>query len=491
MTPQYAARMHALFKGNEEAYGTFKLGQKDEKGKLAGTASTVKGKPVTDDLWLKHLKGETGLGIVPIDYDNMCRWGCIDVDDYPPQTANIQAAIARHKFPVYLFLSKSGGLHIMVFLKHPVPAKQVREWLQAVASALGLGDKEIFPKQAVKGAVGNWLNMPYFGNTRQCLLGNVLLSLEAFLDTIKPLEKLSKILASSNNKFPDGPPCLQTIAEYGPVGAHEKHDALFAIGTYLKLAAKEEWASKLRECNFDTTLLPSGHTGIEPLITDLEKNKFPYPCDKQPIKRYCNRALCMTRKWGVAQGRCMPTHITAVGDGRTATSYITVWAEGVEHEIEVATEDLFDKKRFDRVCYDHILDKPPVMKQSDWEALLLTIPKDKLFTAELFQDTLFNALKQYCMKNRTTERGELVANEKKCYFEQRRQRVYFRATPAAKFLTITLPSLERLIRNNGGNNGEQLILPGNINRRFSWLPLNTVAEELPDIPLPPVDEDPL
>jgi len=486
-----AARMHALFRGNENAYGTFKLGDIDETGKITGIAATVKGKPVTDELWLRHLKGEIGLGIVPIDQNNSCRWGCIDVDEYPPQISRIQAAIERHKFPLYVFLSKSGGCHLILFAKSSNPAKAMRDCLQAMAAALGLGDKEIFPKQTVKGAVGNWLNMPYFDKARPCLSGNTQLTRAAFLDYVKPVDKLPKVISSVKSRFPDGPPCLQTLAEYGPVGDHQKHDYLFAIGTYLKMADKEHWASQLRMCNSDTTLLPNGHTGIEQLIEDLSKTDYEYRCKQPPINKYCNRALCLTRKNGVAKGRCIPTSLVYYGDGRTTTTFVTVWSKGKEHEISVTTQELLDPTKFMSVCVDRIHDYPPILKRNDWLALLDTLPKTSMWTGEMFEDNLFDKLQQFCLNNKTEDRADLLLIEKRVLFERKRKRVYFKAAVVAQALGISTGELEKFIRQHGGNNAEQLALPNNINRRFSWLPMDNILAALPEPKVPEAEDDPI
>ena len=44
--------------------------------------SFIKREPVTDELWQKHLQGRDSLGIIPINDDNQCKWGCIDIDSY-------------------------------------------------------------------------------------------------------------------------------------------------------------------------------------------------------------------------------------------------------------------------------------------------------------------------------------------------------------------------------------------------------------------------
>ena len=72
-----------IFEGNNSAYGQLILsGATNDKGKADGKAF-IKRQPVTDNLWEDHLAGkDPALGVIPINEDNMCRWGCIDVDVY-------------------------------------------------------------------------------------------------------------------------------------------------------------------------------------------------------------------------------------------------------------------------------------------------------------------------------------------------------------------------------------------------------------------------
>ena len=72
-----------IFEGNNSAYGIMKkTGETTAKGKAVAQAR-IKRELVTDNLWKAHLEGEDpALGIIPINEDNMCRWGCIDVDTY-------------------------------------------------------------------------------------------------------------------------------------------------------------------------------------------------------------------------------------------------------------------------------------------------------------------------------------------------------------------------------------------------------------------------
>ena len=73
-----------IFEGLDTAYGqTIKTDQFDERGKHKTKSYTVSQVPVPK-IWEEHLKGtDPGLGIVPINKENKCKWGCIDIDTYP------------------------------------------------------------------------------------------------------------------------------------------------------------------------------------------------------------------------------------------------------------------------------------------------------------------------------------------------------------------------------------------------------------------------
>jgi putative DNA primase/helicase len=167
-----AHRLMELFSGRTDAYGTHGEPVFDSsKGKwsIQGTARTVKG-PVTEALWDAHLRGERPLGIIPIMPDNRCQWGSIDVDLYddPASILDLVQRVEDKRLLLVPARSKSGGLHLFLFLREPAPAGEVRAALERLARRLGLrDDTEIFPKQTKvePGKLGNWIIMPYFGST--------------------------------------------------------------------------------------------------------------------------------------------------------------------------------------------------------------------------------------------------------------------------------------------------------------------------------------
>ena len=118
-----------LFTGLKRAHGCTYVEKKSSDGTKVKGKSFVKREPVTDKLWQDHLNGiEPSLGIIPIDENNQCRWGCIDVDKYNLNHKKIITLINNHQLPLTLCRSKSGGAHIFLFTTAPVEAKLMRDY---------------------------------------------------------------------------------------------------------------------------------------------------------------------------------------------------------------------------------------------------------------------------------------------------------------------------------------------------------------------------
>ena len=160
----------SIFDGLKEAFGTFEIQKQNASGKNTGQARIVR-EERTEKHWKGHLTGKgDSVGIIPINSENKCKWGCIDIDQYNLDHKNLVAKIRDLKLPLIVCRSKSGGGHLFLFCKEWMPAKELQQVLKHLASTLGYSDCEIFPKQVKlqldRGDVGNFLNMPYYN----CLL---------------------------------------------------------------------------------------------------------------------------------------------------------------------------------------------------------------------------------------------------------------------------------------------------------------------------------
>ena len=126
-----------------------------------------------------HLSEEVGLGLCPVNEEGLCRWAAGDVDDEKINHAALAREVARRGMPLVVCRSRSGGAHLYLFLKEPLPAALVRATLRKYLAALGFPEStEVFPKQdrladkltdSKEGRAayyGNSIRLPYFAGAR-------------------------------------------------------------------------------------------------------------------------------------------------------------------------------------------------------------------------------------------------------------------------------------------------------------------------------------
>ena len=120
-----------IFEGNNSAYGQLILsGETTDKGKAVGKAF-IKREPIPDHFWQDHIDGkDPALGVIPINENNECRWGCIDVDQYNLDHMAIMRNIKGLGFPLVTFRSKSGGAHLFLFTKEFISASLMQSKLK-------------------------------------------------------------------------------------------------------------------------------------------------------------------------------------------------------------------------------------------------------------------------------------------------------------------------------------------------------------------------
>lgn len=158
-----ALRIFHLFEGNTLSHGQCDVTGFKDNGKAIADVKTHR-TPATPELWERHLQGTYGLGVVSLQQSGNCSWGACDLDDYETAPGTIAARVAKLGVPALVNVSRSGGKHVFLFARTPVPASQMRQRLAEVAKALGYPNAECFPKQSDPTECGgNWLNMPWHG----------------------------------------------------------------------------------------------------------------------------------------------------------------------------------------------------------------------------------------------------------------------------------------------------------------------------------------
>ena len=373
-----------IFEGNKSAYGQLILsGATNDKGKADGKAF-IKRQPVTDNLWEDHIAGkDPALGVIPINEDNMCKWGCIDVDVYNIDHLVLMRNIKGFSFPLVTFRSKSGGAHLFLFAKEFIPASLMQSKLKAMADALGYAGSEIFPKQTEilveRGDTGNFLNLPYHGGARglryAIKAGGEAASLESFYSiydewaqTKEEIEQITVKETKVEEAFEQGPPCLNRLATEG-FGEGSRNNSLFNIAVYCKKAF-EDWENQVGQYNQKYMDPPLSYQEVQLVIKSVTKKGYDkYRCKEQPICGVCNAAKCRTKKFGVGfEEEQMPELDTLT----KITSNPPQWFLNVGGKrVELKTEQLHNPNLFAIAVLDQANVVSPIPKAQDWREVYL------------------------------------------------------------------------------------------------------------------------
>jgi hypothetical protein len=364
-----------IFEGLDVAYGQHRSDGERADGKQEGKSFIVK-KLLDNDLWQNHLDGKgPSLGIIPIMTDNTAKWGCIDIDVYPIDYQKLINNIRKLHLPLVPCRSKSGGVHLFLFLKQKISAKLVRNKLREVAAFIGYSTAEVFPKQSSilisKGDYGNFLNLPYYDSkkTRRYAYKDdgTAATYQEFLDLYEHhvVEEISKVTVKIlEGVIKDGPPCLQQLCTQGfPEGT--RNNGLFNIGVYLRKFDADNWKTLLEQHNRDYMKPPLAAQEVVIVQKQLEKKSYHYKCKEPPINTYCNATLCRTRKHGI-QGDNGPIDITSLAklDTNPPVWFLQV---GDDARLELQTEELQIQHKFQRACMNTLNKMPPIVKPSVWQ----------------------------------------------------------------------------------------------------------------------------
>jgi len=317
------------FTGLERNYGfcNIKNGYKDPNtGKIKFNAGDYgwSGKPITDNDYQLHLHGKKSIGIQPCDDNGFARFGAIDIDPKIYKDLDIKFyldTIQEKQLPLIPIRSKSNGLHLYVFTKEFVKAKEIKDFLEQVLFLFKLPiTTEVFPKQTKLGTNtdgdkinGNFINLPYFNKDERVALdpSGQEMSFELFLNCIElntvTAEKLKEIsnsiikkeLTGGADEFKDGPPCLEILSKEKMTDGRDRF--LYNYMVFAKKKYPDNWGKMVLKAGrnyfeFDE-IWTDDH--IKKKIKHWEKQEKGYSCTSDLLAPVCIKSECVKRKFGI------------------------------------------------------------------------------------------------------------------------------------------------------------------------------------------------
>lgn len=381
-----------MFSGLQGSYvkNDLKQGVKNSIGKIKTDIHVVSSAPIKNT-YVSHLQGEMGLGICPVDGSNMCGFAVLDIDCYSKEKQqHLLNLVHSFDFPFVPFLSKSGGLHLYVFLKQRVKASEVRKLLQQFIDVFSLDNVfsnegtslvEIFPKQDVlpQNGKGSYITIPYF-NYKQSKTPMIsfdftpvdftpaMAALTTATTSLKDFESKLKALP-----YDDAPICIQkALLSYLKGETSGRNDFLFSVAVYLK---KKNGTISTED------LIPINEKFFEPLeVTELDaimhsvaNTGYKYKCSGAICKKFCDKKSCMKREYGVGKAK---GHFTGIDFGRlirmNSKDPYYLWELRASEELPYTKvmfkneEDLSDQKKFLVNCMRYLNVAPTQVSINDW-----------------------------------------------------------------------------------------------------------------------------
>ena len=301
-----------IFRGLDERFGYHIADYEEGDGKKSGDSFTSN-YAHTLEMWQAHLEGKKfqvktnrgsieadSLGLCPINKNSKCRWGAMDLDNYKPSIPELFKKLKSLNVPTIPFRSKSGGIHLYIFLTEEVPALLMREKLHSIKNIFGVEKPDkIFPVQKYlnleKGSAGSWINLPYYNaaKTERYMIkeNGDPATLEEFFEayqknkvTPAQLKKLKSNIdeGESGDWFKEGPPCFQALATFG-VEKGDRNETLLDMTRYIKMRYSDSWQDKVGDYNkkfFEPKGQGLPYTQVTSVIQSRDKKDYQYRCDK-------------------------------------------------------------------------------------------------------------------------------------------------------------------------------------------------------------------
>jgi len=288
--------------------------------------------PLTEKIYQAHLNGKLSIGIQPCNENSEARLGVIDVDpkDYDDFNKKFFIDIIQdYELPLIPIESKSGGLHLFLFINEFMSAKEIVSFLTNILPLFKLKpNNEIFPKQTEltrdeetgKLKPGQFINLPYYGNKRRALnVDGTPFEIDKFLEVVEAnlvskgqLEIITanidkKIYEGTDADLMDGPPCLADISKISnKEGFDGKDRFMYNYHVFAKMKYPDGWEQKVK--NAPVKFFEERHANawddkiLTAKLKSWKRSDKGYTCTQSPLSEFCKKGICVKKRFGVLAG---------------------------------------------------------------------------------------------------------------------------------------------------------------------------------------------
>ena len=327
-----------FFDGFRKAYGTAELKNAERdpdsgKLKLPNGAYGWTHQELTDEIYEKHLNGTLSIGVQACTENSQARFGVIDID--PKSYDNFDKKliidkIQEYKLPLIPVLSKSGGMHLYLFMDSFVLATKIVSFLSNLLPIFKLPPNcEIFPKQTQltkdpesgKTNVGQFINLPYFKKSERLAinLDGKPFTFDEFIAVIESntvnengLKEITesiekKDLEGVDDEFTEGPPCLAHLSKImkNP-GFDGKDRFMYNYHVFVKMKYPDDWQQRVM--NAPVKYFEPVHANaweaktVTAKVRSWTKSEKGYTCTQSPLSDYCKKGICVKKQYGILAG---------------------------------------------------------------------------------------------------------------------------------------------------------------------------------------------
>ena len=324
-----------FFEGYRQAYGvadmsTLKIDPESRKQKPIYRWNDEQ---LTDKIYKNHLEGTQSIGVQPCNENGQARFGVIDIDpsDYGDFDRKFFIdTLQTYNLPLIPVLSKSGGLHLYMFIDKFIDASLIKSFLSNLLPIFKLKpDTEIFPKQTQltkdneTGQLnkGNFINLPYFKKTERVAINidGTHFTFDQFIEVIQNntvSQEDLKIITDSIDKqdmegvdeeFIEGPPCLAHLSKIMKDPKFDGKDRfMYNYHVFVKMKYPDDWQKKVK--NAPVKYFIGEHANawddktVSAKVRSWTKQFKGFTCTQSPKSEHCKRGICVKKKFGILAG---------------------------------------------------------------------------------------------------------------------------------------------------------------------------------------------